>query len=362
MDGWRKQSNYYTGHNYSQEPARCPPSEGAHGPHQFEVPRSLNSNRNATATTSPAKGHYSRKPAVQEITKSQAVPRVADPPTALLEPPSQARALDENLIPCTTIPLLTAPNVYSLPASASPIVKTPRPVKSALVRQFFSEDGDEDDVQIPGLPLPDLTPLPNNIDISANESISTKEPHTQEESHTVCPKSQPSSPVSKLPAALVLPLSPVSKSPPTPRRKGGSTSPQEVTMDISPIDTAPLIVVDDSNMTLNGPPGAHTTAPQTLEPEKSRGSLTTQTSREPFEFLGVVGIGAYGKVFKAKDVQTGKLVALKKIKTENHDGFPVTALREIKLLQGLSHDNVVLLQEIVTRKGTHLCHSSLDFS
>jgi len=131
-------------------------------------------------------------------------------------------------------------------------------------------------------------------------------------------------------------------------------------MDISPIDPAPLIIVEDrqssknvSNMTPNDPPEAPIIAPQTLEPESGRGSMTTQTSREPFEFLGVVGIGAYGKVFKAKDVQTGKLVALKKIKTENHDGFPVTALREIKLLQGLSHDNVVSLQEVVTRKGTH---------
>jgi hypothetical protein len=347
VDGWNKQSNYYYRRNYSQEHVRCPPPESfVQDPHQFEVPRSFNSSRDAAAATSPAKGHYSRKPAVQEITEAH------------LEPPSQT--LDENFIP-----LLTPPNVHSLPAtSASPIVKNSRPIKSALVRQFFSDDGDEDDAQIPGLPLLNITPLPNNTEIP-DESVSTKEPNTQEDSHALFPKSRPSTPVSKLPAALVLPLSPVSKSPPTPRRKEDSASPQETTMDISPIDTAPIIVVEYkqsskevSNMTPSDPPEAPTTAPQAMEPEISQGSLLTQTSREPFEFLGVVGIGAYGKVFKAKDVQTGKLVALKKIKTENHDGFPVTALREIKLLQGLSHDNVVSLQEIVTRKGTHRRHPS----
>ena len=62
----------------------------------------------------------------------------------------------------------------------------------------------------------------------------------------------------------------------------------------------------------------------------------------------VVGSGTYGKVFKAIHVYTKKLVALKKIRMEGEkDGFPVTAVREIKLLQSLKHDNVVSLQEVM---------------
>ncbi|KAI9822551.1 MAG: kinase subunit of RNA polymerase II carboxy-terminal domain kinase I [Pycnora praestabilis] len=65
----------------------------------------------------------------------------------------------------------------------------------------------------------------------------------------------------------------------------------------------------------------------------------------------VVGSGTYGKVFKAIHVYTKHLVALKKIRMEGErDGFPVTAVREIKLLQSLKHDNVVSLQEVMVEK------------
>ena len=62
----------------------------------------------------------------------------------------------------------------------------------------------------------------------------------------------------------------------------------------------------------------------------------------------VVGSGTYGKVFKAVHVYTKELVALKKIRMEGEkDGFPVTAVREIKLLQSIKHENVVCLQEVM---------------
>ncbi|OTB07841.1 hypothetical protein M426DRAFT_230017 [Hypoxylon sp. CI-4A] len=65
----------------------------------------------------------------------------------------------------------------------------------------------------------------------------------------------------------------------------------------------------------------------------------------------VVGSGTYGKVFKGLHVYTKKLVALKKIRMEGErDGFPVTAVREIKLLQSLKHPNVVNLQEVMVEK------------
>ena len=65
----------------------------------------------------------------------------------------------------------------------------------------------------------------------------------------------------------------------------------------------------------------------------------------------VVGSGTYGKVFKAINVYTKNLVALKKIRMEGErDGFPVTAVREIKLLQSLKHPTIVNLQEVMVEK------------
>ncbi|KAL9102023.1 MAG: hypothetical protein Q9163_002778 [Psora crenata] len=62
----------------------------------------------------------------------------------------------------------------------------------------------------------------------------------------------------------------------------------------------------------------------------------------------VVGSGTYGKVFKAIHVYTKNLTALKKIRMDGEkDGFPVTAIREIKILQSLKHENVVSLQEVM---------------
>lgn len=47
------------------------------------------------------------------------------------------------------------------------------------------------------------------------------------------------------------------------------------------------------------------------------------------------------------------MVALKKVRLENEkEGFPITAVREIKILRQLNHRNVVKLIDIVTDKQT----------
>lgn len=44
-------------------------------------------------------------------------------------------------------------------------------------------------------------------------------------------------------------------------------------------------------------------------------------------------------------------VALKKVRLENdRGGFPITAIREIKILQNLKHKNIINLREIVSDK------------
>lgn len=71
-----------------------------------------------------------------------------------------------------------------------------------------------------------------------------------------------------------------------------------------------------------------------------------------YEKLAKIGQGTFGEVFKAKHRQTGQKVALKKVLMENEkEGFPITALREIKILQLLKHENVVNLIEICRTKG-----------
>ena len=52
------------------------------------------------------------------------------------------------------------------------------------------------------------------------------------------------------------------------------------------------------------------------------------------------------------DRDTGEVVALKRINTEQEEnGFPITAIREVKILKALNHPNIVNLKEIVTSKG-----------
>lgn len=68
-----------------------------------------------------------------------------------------------------------------------------------------------------------------------------------------------------------------------------------------------------------------------------------------FRQVEQVGEGTYGQVWSARDKQTHELVALKKVRMESErEGFPLTAIREIKLLKTLHHDNIVALKEIVT--------------
>ena len=54
-----------------------------------------------------------------------------------------------------------------------------------------------------------------------------------------------------------------------------------------------------------------------------------------YEKQAKIGQGTFGEVFKARDKRNKqKIVALKKVLMENEkEGFPITALREIRILQ-----------------------------
>lgn len=61
-----------------------------------------------------------------------------------------------------------------------------------------------------------------------------------------------------------------------------------------------------------------------------------------------IGEGTYGVVYKARDTETLKEVALKRIRLEKEtDGVPSTAMREISLLKDLKHPSIVQLYDVV---------------
>jgi len=73
---------------------------------------------------------------------------------------------------------------------------------------------------------------------------------------------------------------------------------------------------------------------------------------ERYALKDKIGSGAYGEVWKAKDVVTGKIVALKKIKVEvETEGIPSSALREIAILKSLNHPNIVKLLDVIAEEG-----------
>lgn len=74
-----------------------------------------------------------------------------------------------------------------------------------------------------------------------------------------------------------------------------------------------------------------------------------------YQKISKIGEGTYGVVYKAKDLQTSEIVALKKIRLENPDeGVPSTAIREISLLKECEHPNIVKLRNILF-EGEKLC-------
>ena len=66
-----------------------------------------------------------------------------------------------------------------------------------------------------------------------------------------------------------------------------------------------------------------------------------------YEKLGVIGEGTFGVVHRARHKSTGKLVAVKKMRSRGiKSGIELATVREIMLLQELHHPNVIELCEV----------------
>ncbi|KAL7611080.1 hypothetical protein Lser_V15G12980 [Lactuca serriola] len=72
---------------------------------------------------------------------------------------------------------------------------------------------------------------------------------------------------------------------------------------------------------------------------------------ENFEKLDKIGQGTYSNVYRARDLQSGKIMALKKVKFDNFQPESVKFMaREIKILRKLDHPNVMKLEGIITSR------------
>lgn len=69
---------------------------------------------------------------------------------------------------------------------------------------------------------------------------------------------------------------------------------------------------------------------------------------DKFHKIEKIGEGTYGVVYRALNKETGKTVALKKIRLDlETEGVPSTAIREISLLKELDHPNIVRLMDVL---------------
>mmetsp|Transcript_24168 Transcript_24168/g.61948 ORF Transcript_24168/g.61948 Transcript_24168/m.61948 type:complete len:336 (-) Transcript_24168:79-1086(-) len=66
-----------------------------------------------------------------------------------------------------------------------------------------------------------------------------------------------------------------------------------------------------------------------------------------YRVLGRIGNGAFGEVKRAQNIETGEVVALKRVVIRQpKNGLPDNVLREMKALQCLEHPNVVQLHDV----------------
>ena len=77
---------------------------------------------------------------------------------------------------------------------------------------------------------------------------------------------------------------------------------------------------------------------------------------ENYKVLEALGKGTWGVVHKAEQKGTGRIVAIKKIKSERaEEGVNFTAVREIKLLRQFRHENIIELVDVFSTPDMAVC-------
>ncbi|KAM4125199.1 hypothetical protein ACB094_01G290600 [Castanea mollissima] len=72
---------------------------------------------------------------------------------------------------------------------------------------------------------------------------------------------------------------------------------------------------------------------------------------DSFEKLEKIGQGTYSSVFRARQIETGKMVALKKVRVDNFQPESIRFMaREIMILRRLDHPNIIKLEGLITSR------------
>ncbi|KAF5725382.1 ATP binding protein putative isoform 1 [Tripterygium wilfordii] len=72
---------------------------------------------------------------------------------------------------------------------------------------------------------------------------------------------------------------------------------------------------------------------------------------DAFEKLDKIGQGTYSNVFQAREIETGKMVALKKVRFDNFQPESIRFMaREISILRRLDHPNIMKLEGVITSR------------
>ncbi|CAL0300061.1 unnamed protein product [Lupinus luteus] len=88
----------------------------------------------------------------------------------------------------------------------------------------------------------------------------------------------------------------------------------------------------------------------------------TPRKADTFEKIDKIGQGTYSNVYKAKDMLTGKIVALKKVRFDNLEPESVKFMaREILILRRLNHPNVIKLEGLVTSRMSMSLYLVFDY-
>ena len=221
---------------------------------------------------------------------------------------------------------------------------------SSALKKFFP--GDEDDMDLALDDRPSSVTLETNIPTTETRSPSPTSwrsshdprkddthllPHRPHEVPVESVARYSSTSAHSNPRHISTPVIPIANLP-----QVRASSPISITKESGRLTPQPMEVSDDV-LPLN-----ETQASPTETPEIPTGSA----SKELYKIVSQVGEGTFGKVYKARNTLTGKHVALKRIRMESErDGFPVTAMREIKLLQSLRQENIVRLFEMMVSNG-----------
>ncbi|KAM7261988.1 hypothetical protein ACFE04_021065 [Oxalis oulophora] len=85
-------------------------------------------------------------------------------------------------------------------------------------------------------------------------------------------------------------------------------------------------------------------------------------SADSYDKLAKIGQGTYSNVYKARDRETGKIVALKKVRFDTSEPQSVKFMaREIMILQKLDHPNVIKLRGVATSRMHYSLYLVFDF-